>query len=158
MPTPIVDEYLTIRTLNLGTRAHLRKDMGPVWGAPQRRSGGPRILGGEDGSLPRPVKTGFIRFLHEVWVDGRYSVEGAVNANPDTGWRTNLDALYTACAPETADPWTFTATHTYPGGSRTAAIQVLDIVLPRRFAGVAGPVTLDIVIPTGEWDASGGES
>jgi hypothetical protein len=152
MSTPIVDEYLTIRTLDLGTRAHMRRSMGPVWSPPGRRGGRPRIVASETGALPRPVVGSYIRFILEVWVDGRFTVNNTVNTDPQQGWDTNLAALEAACEPEPDSPWTIPATHTFSWGSRTADIQVVDLVVPSRLAGVAAWVGVDIVIPSGSWD------
>ena len=150
MSTPILSEYPTIRTLDLGTRAHLSRSMAGWWTLPERRHSTPQIVPGQDGGLPRRVVNGPIRFLHEVFVDGRYDINGAVLSDPAEGWRTNRSLLETACEPAAASPWTFEAVHHLPSGAtRTANIQVLDITFPSRFAGIAAEITLDILVPTG---------
>jgi hypothetical protein len=152
MSTPILAEYPTIRTLDLGTRAHLSRSMAPWWTSPSRRGSGVRLAPQVDGGFPRPIHTGAIRFIHEVWVDGRFDVDNAVNADPREGWEVNLGLLEAACAPESDSPWTFSAVHHLPDESeRHADIQVLDIVIPRRHGGVAALVALDIQIPDGQF-------
>lgn len=149
----ILSEYPVIRTLSLGTRAHLSRSMAGWWTPPGRRaaSGGGRAVPGLPGRSARPVVADAIRFLHPVWVDGRYQVDGSAYADPAEGWRLNLGLLETACAPQGAAPYTFEAVHHVAGGTRTAQIQVLDIVVPSRAAGVAAEVTLDIVVPSGQF-------
>jgi hypothetical protein len=145
----VIGEYATIRTLSLGTRAHLSTDMSGWW-APAERRGRPRTIPGVPGAVPRPVVLGPVRFLHTVWVDGRYDVNNDVNADPRFGWETNLELLYAACEPNPLPPWTFPAVHHLPDDtSRSYQIQVLDIVAPSRLAGVAAEVALDILIPSG---------
>lgn len=155
----VLEEYPVIRTLSLGTRAHLSKTMSGWWTPPGRRHSGGRAVPGVAGRSARPVVGDQIRFLHPVWVDGRYQVGGTAYTDPSEGWRLNLGLLETACVPAGTSPWTFTAVHHLPSGAtRTAQIQVLDLVLPERFAGVAAEVTLEIAVSAGTFVYAAAES
>ena len=145
----ILSEYPVIRTLSLGTRSHLSLAMAGWW-TPASRRGDNRAIPGLAGQAPRPVVSDSIRFLHPVRVDGRFTTAGAATGDPWEGWRVNLGLLETACAPAGSSPWTFEAVHHLrDGATRTAQIQVVDIVVPSRPAGVSAEVTLDIVVPSG---------
>lgn len=145
----ILQEYVEIRTLSLGTMAHLSQNVADWW-TPRQRRGSPRTVPGSDGAKSRPVVLGPIRFLHPVWVDGRYTTAGAENGDPSAGWQTNLGLLEDACEPASASPWTFQAVHTLPSGAtRTAQIQVTDMLGPTDRGATAGIITLEILIPSG---------
>jgi hypothetical protein len=152
----VLAEYPQIRTLSLGTRAHLSLAMAGWWSPAERRYARPdggRVAPGMVGVAARPVVKGPIRFLHRVRVDGRYLPNGNPSSDPAEQWRLNLSGLETACAPESSSPWTFQAVHHLrDGATRTAQIQVVDMVVPFRPSGAAGTVTLDIVVPSGEFD------
>jgi hypothetical protein len=152
----VLAEYPVLRTLSLGTRAHLSRTMAGWW-APPRRRGGARTVPGQAGVAARPVVRGAVQFLHPVWVDGRYNVAGVSAGDPAEQWRVNLGLLEAACAPAAAAPWTFTAVHHLPdGATRTAQVQVTDLLVPSRLAGVAAEVTLELLVPSGQFTYAAG--
>ena len=151
-PMPAVD-YPILRSLSLGTEAHWSQDMAPWRSAPTRRGDGFRTVPQQHGGAPRAVYRGPIRFLHEVTVSGRVNPAGVPYGDWIEGLDANLDLLYAACETVTVPPFTFTATHVRAAGSRTAQVQVLDIVTPDNFGPGVVVVGLDIVIPSGTFTA-----
>jgi hypothetical protein len=148
----VIPDYPIIRTLALGTLAHYSQSMSGWRKVPSRRGVGYRYTPELDGGSPRPVRLGVIRFLHEVIVDGHYDPDGTLREDPHEGLDLNLELLDEACAPATSSPWTFTATHVRPHGSREAQIQVLDMTEPAKIGTAVVSVTLDIQIPSGTYD------
>jgi hypothetical protein len=153
MAAIIAVDYPILRTLPLGTEAHYSQDMAPWRAAPTRRGDGHRIVPQQHGAAARPVYRGPIRFIHEVTVSGRVDPDGDPYTDWVEGLDVNLGLLYAACETVTSSPYTFTATHVRPYGSRTAQVQVLDIVVPDNFGPGVVTVGLDILIPSGTFTA-----
>jgi hypothetical protein len=150
VPVAVLADYPLIRTLNLGTEAHLTVSDMAAWRAlPTIRGEGGRVLPGVDGVAPRPVKRGPVRIVHQVHVSGWVDPDGVAISNPDTGLETNLGLLNTAIAPATSAPWTFQVSHVRSSGTRTAQATVLDVTTPREVGDRLVVVGLDILIPSG---------
>ena len=148
MPTANRDEYLTIGAVIIGTAACHATNLQELYS--QAHRGEDRIVPGSAGVVAYPRRLDAIRFRIELIINGRYTSDGALNADPDVGVRANIAELKTVTAPVTTGDGTRTVTWTRPGGSVTADCHVGPLLIGRH-VGPAVFSTLELNVPAGEF-------
>jgi hypothetical protein len=141
-------EYLTIGSVIIGTAACHATNMQVLY--TERQRGSDRLLPGSAGVQPYPRRVDDVMHILELVINGRYSSDGTLNANPKIGVRTNIDELKSITAPVTTGDGTRSVTWTFQGGSASADCHVGPLVIGRHF----GPLvfaTLDLHVPSGQF-------
>jgi hypothetical protein len=146
MPTASRAEYLTIGSVIIGTKACHATNLQVLYS--ERQRGSDRLIPNLAGVRPYSRQVADVTHVLELVINGRYTSDGVLNANPMTGIRANIAELKGIAAPVTTGDGTRSVTWTFQGGSATADCHVGPLSIGRHF----GPLvfaTLDLHVPAG---------